>query len=226
MFATVIKNAPLFNSPEISQIFLNFDPVHLIRELETILLPGTALTIVKQEGNVLEVTTDEYASVKPLYIDKRFIVLHDEKQVERKRVMPSRSDMLERLLNFPRLPYIWGGNVPGGIPELLDYYPPKNHLSSFDFIYWQLKGVDCSGLLYSITDGSTPRNTSQIYNAYPKVSALKPLDLIVWPGHMLIALPNNKVIESRQYDGIVVSDLTTRLKEVEKFKPRFLRILE
>lgn len=225
MFATVIKNAPLFNRKEISAAFLNFDKVHLIREIETILLPGSLLAIVKKEGDILEVLTEEYTSVKPLYIDKRFVNEGDEKPDERKKVMPNTNTMIERLLNFPRLPYIWGGNVPEGIPELLTYYPPKKPLSSFDYIYWQLKGVDCSGLLYSITNGSTLRNTSQIYATYPQVTSLKPLDVIVYPGHNLIVLPNNRVIESRQYDGIVFSDLTTRLKEVEHLEPRFVRFL-
>ena len=224
MFATVIKNAPLFNRKEISEIFLNFDKVHLIREIETILLHGSALTIIKKEGSVLEVLTDEYTSVNPLYIDQKFVNECDERPLERKKEMPSFHVMIERLLNFPKLPYIWGGNAPEGIPELLTYYPPKKELSSFDYIYWQLKGVDCSGLLYAITNGATLRNTSQIYAAYPQVASLKPLDLIVYPGHLLIALPDNKVIESRQYDGIVLSNQTARLKEIEHLEPRFVRL--
>ena len=225
MFATVIKNAPLFNRKEISEIFLNFDEVHLIREIETILLPGSALIIIKKEGNVLEVLTEEYPSVKLLYIDKRFVNESDVKPLERKKEMPSKNAMIARLYNFPKLPYIWGGNVPEGIPELLTYYPPKSPLSSFDYFYHQLKGVDCSGLLYAITNGCTARNTSQIYTTYPQVTTLKPLDLIVYPGHLLIALPNNKVIESRQYDGIVLSNQTARLKEIEHLEPRFVRFL-
>jgi hypothetical protein len=225
MFAIVSRNAPLLNRKEISKAFLNYDSVYLVREIETILFPGSVLTIHEKEGRVLSVTTDEYKSVNSLYIDERFVNKLDKKPNARKKRLPSRADMIEKLLRFPKLPYIWGGNAPEGIPELLEYYPPPQSLSPFDYNYWQLKGVDCSGLLYSITNGYTPRNTSEILSAYPEVSILKPLDLIVWKGHMLITLPNQQVIESRQYDGIVISDLTTRLKQIEKHQPKFLRFM-
>ncbi len=225
MFAIVVRNAPLFNRKEIKNIFLNFDKVHLIREIETILFPKSVLTIIKKEGSILEISTEEYPSVKQLYIDQRFVNECNEMPEERKKEMPGKNTMIQRLLNFPKLPYIWGGNVPEGVPDLLTLYPPQNELSPFDYTYWQLKGVDCSGLLYYITNGCTPRNTSQIYSTYPQVNSLKPLDVIVYPGHSLIVLPNNKVIESRQYDGIVISNLTTRLKEIEHLNPRFVRFI-
>ncbi len=225
MFATTLENAPLFNTPIISEVFLNYDKVHLVREIEMILFPKSALTIISEMGNALEISTDEYSSVKPLYIDKRFVCMQDTSPLPRKKAMPTKLELLEKITNLPKLPYIWGGNVFEGIPQLLEYYPPKKNLSPYDYLYWQLKGVDCSGLLYALTNGSTPRNTSQIYTVYPEVPTLKPLDLIVWPGHMLIVLPYNKVIESRQYDGIVISDLTVRLKQVEQHNPKYLRFL-
>jgi hypothetical protein len=225
MFATVISNAPLFNQKEISKAFLNYDEFHLVREIETILFPESVLTILNEENQVCEVTTEEYPSVKSLYIDYRFINKIDKKPDLRKKNLPSKNIMIEKLRTVPNLPYIWGGNVPEGIPKLLTLYPPERPLSSFDYLYWQLKGVDCSGLLYWLTNGSTPRNTSEIITTYPEVKTLKPLDLIAWKGHNLIVLPNNQVIESRQYDGIVRSDLTKRLKEIEKFEPKFFRFI-
>ncbi len=223
MFATVILNAPLFNQKEISKAFLNYDKFHLVREVETILFPESVVTVLSEEGNVCEVITDEYPSVKSLYIDSRFINKVDKKPNSRKKSMPTKSEMIEKLHKFPNLPYIWGGNVPEGIPSLLSFYPPKKPLSSFDYLYWQLKGVDCSGLLYWLTNGSSPRNTSQIIATYPEVKSLRPLDIIAWKGHNIIVLSNNQVIESRQYDGIVRSDLTKRLREIEKFEPKYLR---
>ncbi len=225
MFATVIKNAPLFNQSELSKIFLNYDPVHLIREVETILLPGSVITIQNKKGNVLEVVTDEYPSIKPLYMDERFVNKCDVKPNPRICEMPTPKKILETIATLPKLAYIWGGNTFSGIPELLEYYPPMKVLSAFDYNYWQLKGVDCSGLLYALTNGSTPRNSSQIYNAYLEVPTLKPLDIIVWPGHMLIYLPNEKVIESRQYDGVVISCATKRLREVEHHHPKYVRFI-
>jgi hypothetical protein len=225
MFATVISNAPLFNEKEISKAFLNYDQFHLVREIETILFSESVLTILSEENGVCVVTTEEYFSVKPLYIDSRFINKFDTKPNPRKKDLPTKSEMIEKLHAFPYLPYVWGGNVPEGIPSLLTLYPPKKPLSSFDYLYWQLKGVDCSGLLYWLTNGSSPRNTSEIITTYSEVKSLKPLDIIAWKGHNLIVLPNNQVIESRQYDGIVRSNLTKRLKEVEKFEPKFFRFV-
>ncbi len=225
MFAIVSRSAPLLNRKEIQQAFLNFDSVGLVREIETILFPGSLLVVHEKQGSVLEVSTDEYPSVKPLYIDERFVSKCDGGIPPRKKILPNVEEMIQTLISLPKLPYIWGGNLPSGIPELLQYYPPPKTLSPFEYNYWQLKGVDCSGLLYFITKGFTPRNTSEILKAYPEVSTLKPLDLIIWEGHMLICLPNNRVIESRQYDGIVLSNLASRLKEVEKYQPKFLRFL-
>lgn len=224
MFAITLKNTPLFNQKEISEVFLNYDQSHLVRELEMILLPGSALAVVS-DGDILEVKTEEYVPGTSFYVDRRFVEIRKEPFQERKRDMPSVKEMIRRLESFPKLPYIWGGNTQEGISELLEYYPPKKELSPFDLLYWQFKGVDCSGLLYAITNGCTPRNTSQIFNAYPEISSLKPLDLIVWKGHVLITLPHEKVIESRQYDGIVISNLSERLKQIEKHQPKFLRFL-
>jgi hypothetical protein len=223
MFATVNSNAPLHNQKEISNAFLHFDEFHLVREIEAVLLRGSVLTVLHEENGVCEIVTEEYPSVKPLYIDKRFINKLETKPESRKKTLSSKKVMIERLLTVPALPYIWGGNVPEGIPSLLSLYPPKRTLSTFEYFYWQLKGVDCSGLLYWLTSGSSPRNTAEIILTYPEVKSLKPLDLIAWKGHVLIALPNNQVIESRQYDGIVRSDLTNRLKEIEQFEPRYFR---
>ena len=225
MFATTRLNTPLFNTPKISEVFLKYDKCHLIREIEMILLPKSAVTIISENDNVLEITTEEYCSVKPLYIDKRFVGKRDYVPNKREVEMPTKARLLKKIETLPNLTYVWGGNVLEGIPKLLKYYPPKKNLSPYDYLYSQLKGVDCSGLLYALTNGSTLRNTSQIYTAYPEVSTLKPLDLLVWQGHMLITLPNNKVIESRQHDGMVISNLSVRLKQIEHHNPRYLRFL-
>ena len=64
---------------------------------------------------------------------------------------------------------------------------------------WRLEGVDCSGLLYQATGGYTPRNTSSMkdFGDEVKISGLpleqisflvRPLDLIVCTGHVVIVL--------------------------------------
>ncbi len=90
---------------------------------------------------------------------------------------------------------------------------------------WALKGVDCSGLLYEATDGFTPRNTSDLVHYGSPVSIenksvgeiqriVKPLDLIVWKGHVVIVVDSEKTIESRHLHGVVIAPLKERLEEV------------
>ena len=90
---------------------------------------------------------------------------------------------------------------------MLKHYTPAQILDPVLQQKWQLKGVDCSGLLYWATNGATPRNTSALVNYGTGVmimglsidqilTELKPLDLIVWSGHVLIVLPGERVIES------------------------------
>ncbi len=70
------------------------------------------------------------------------------------------------------------------------------------------RGVDCSGLLYEATAGSTPRNTSVLVNfgtgmdvagktRSEIISMLQPLDIIAWKGHTLIVLNQWEVIQSK-----------------------------
>ena len=123
------------------------------------------------------------------------------------------------------LPYIWGGNWSAGVPALLALYPPSDEITETMRAIWSLKGVDCSGLLYEATDGFTPRNTSElVYYGTPvaienkSISAIqkmvRPLDLIVWKGHVVIVLDAEKTIESRHKHGVVITPLKERLEEV------------
>ncbi|MEO6695584.1 MAG: peptidoglycan endopeptidase, partial [Ignavibacteria bacterium] len=120
---------------------------------------------------------------------------------------------------------MWGGNYGNGIEQLLDFYKPKNELQDHTRDLWCLKGVDCSGLVYQATNGSTPRNTSSLINygegldisgknSSQIFDMLQPLDLIAWSGHVIIVLENNMVIESTPAQGVHKSDLQGRLKSV------------
>jgi cell wall-associated NlpC family hydrolase len=94
-----------------------------------------------------------------------------------------------------------------------------------------LAGLDCSGLLYSATGGWTPRNTSQLITFGDSVAVagkhsaeiaalLKPLDLIVWNGHVIIVIDRQTAIESRLEcgkagnGGVQVSSLSQRIAEI------------
>jgi cell wall-associated NlpC family hydrolase len=122
-------------------------------------------------------------------------------------------------------PYMWGGNYAYGLFEMLKLYPPEGEIDEKTKFLWILKGVDCSGLLYQATNGCTPRNTSSLtlYGIHVDVAdktindilpLLKPLDLIVWNGHVVIVLDGDKTIESSPPDGVHIRDISERLTEI------------
>ncbi|MFH1801089.1 MAG: hypothetical protein ABH891_09655 [Candidatus Omnitrophota bacterium] len=138
--------------------------------------------------------------------------------------------------------YVWGANDSRGIPDLLRYYPPAGSISLKNRELWTLKGLDCSGLLYEAADGATPRNTSDLVSFGKPVPIegltakgiahqLKPLDLIVWKGHVIIVFDKTRTIEScmgcSSKGGVTVRYLQTVLDEVMKTRTpvnRFPRI--
>ncbi|MES2345826.1 MAG: hypothetical protein V4494_07815 [Chlamydiota bacterium] len=232
-FAIVKSAAPLLNTQEFSAVFkhpLSLDNQGLLRAVETIALPCTLLTLVKQcSAHIYQVTAPDYSKV-PLFTDGRFLTFVKDSPQQIKKTCPPYEDLLQRLKDLIGVPYIWGGNWDRGIPELLEFYPPEHSLDSISKINWALKGVDCSGLLYQVTDGFTPRNTFELLhfgNPIPIeglsveaiAQSLLPLDLIVWRGHIVIVLDTNTSIESAcPKGGVVTENLHKRLSEILKTK--------
>jgi hypothetical protein len=234
--------APVLNSPDFNSVFggndgssLKTDRCGQVRELEFIALPGTVFKILRElkrgTTSIYQVETDEYkaSSGIRLYVDSRFLELHKNAPPPRKHSLPAREQVLETLAESVGSSYVWGGNVPGGVPELPHYfYSDVNRLGRNESL---LAGLDCSGLLYNATAGSTPRNSSQLIsfgkpvkikgmNAERIAELLEPLDLIAWKGHVIIVLDRETVIESRLEcgksgnGGVVTTSLQKRLAEV------------
>lgn len=122
--------------------------------------------------------------------------------------LPSQAAILQKLKTAIGVPYIWGGNLPDGTPQLATIVPPPVDASVGLRAKWLGAGLDCSGLLFWATDGNTPRDTAELMNfgsgvpiagktAAEIAAQLQPLDLIVWPGHTLIALGDGQVIQSK-----------------------------
>jgi cell wall-associated NlpC family hydrolase len=208
---------------------LLLDEEKLLRPVEMVLLKYSKVQLVKKvEDRIWQICTLEHPSSQALYIDERFLTRVHASFPERTRRMPPTEQILALLQKQIGARYIWGGNWPQGIPQLLRWYQPRIEIDKLAPLLrdtWQLKGFDCSGLLYFATNGSAPRNTSQLItwgqeisiqgkNATQIASAFKPLDLIVWKGHVIIALDSEKMIESRGDAGVVTSFATQRLDEV------------
>ena len=236
---------PVLNSPALSDIFggadgrsLKTDRCGQVRQLEFIALPGTVFRLLgKVPGSattVYQVETDDYPTPDgiSLYADSRFIELRNERPPERIRTLPTRERVIASLKKSIGSPYVWGGNVPEGVNALIGtFYPGGATIDDRVIQRIILAGVDCSGLLYQATGGWTPRNTSQLVsfgtgvavegkNAQEIAESLKPLDLIVWGGHVIIVLDRNTTIESRlrcgrpANGGVVTTPLQQRLTEI------------
>ena len=217
------KPAPLLNVPDFNEIFgakeLALDPQGLLRAIEMVALAGTKFEVKRAiDPYILEVETRDYPH-GCAFIDVRFTRDVGANAPDRRKNIPPKDVILERLYNSVGLPYIWGGNWGKGIPEIPHLYggdPSPIRL---------LQGVDCSGLLYEATDGATPRNTSKLMHFGERVDSLldvKPLDIIVWPGHMIIALDETTSIESALGRGVFIAPLKSRLPESNFVINRFI----
>jgi hypothetical protein len=251
-YAVAEMATPVLNTPDFQGVFggphgmtLKADTCGQLPALEFIALPKTVFTIVdvlKRSGQTIyRVTTEDYPYPEPkgYYLDSRFVRLKLVKPPPRPRELPPREKIIEQLLAAQGLPYVWGGNVSGGVPQMLLFYPPAVPLQSQELMHrWLMSGVDCSGLLYEATGGFTPRNTSSLitFGQPVRIAGLgvnaiidkvQPLDLIVWNGHVMIILDQERAIESRpdchgKQDGVrlvalqdLLSDLLTKRLAVD-----------
>jgi len=243
-FAVATIPTPVLNTPGFREIFggkegttLRMDACGQIRELEFVALPGTVFRIEQElmsgTDRLYRITTNDYPypSGSGYFVDSRFVSLQSSRPEERSRHLPPEHEILRRLRKAEGTRYVWGGNVAAGISALPEIYPAPTTLSGDTGLLWRLAGLDCSGLLYEATDGVTPRNTSSLiaYGAAVPVAGrdagtiaglLRPLDLIVWQGHVLIVIGRHEVIESRlectkkQRGGVIVTPLRKRLEEI------------
>ncbi len=249
LYAVATLPAPVLNTPDIASVFgggdgktLHLDHSGLIREVEFVAIPGTKFRIeesLKQgDRTIYRVTTDDYPypTKSGYFLDSRFVGTSSNPPSPRPKFLPVKQKVIEDLLAAEGSRYVWGGNFRAGIPQLLDFYPPapEFYLSAATKEMWQLRGVDCSGLLYEATNGYTPRNTSSLVEygrslpiagleASQIAERLEPLDLIVWSGHVMIVLDRERLIESRldcggKGGGVMVRPLRGALVELMKWR--------
>jgi hypothetical protein len=231
-FMRATEPAPVLNTPHWQKVFSNplpLDDQKLLRPVETVLLKGSLVKVVRTfDDHIVQVKMEEYPG-EELYIDDRF--LEPAKDLsERKKSCPSLKRLLQQLKNWPKTIYVWGGNVTQGVPKLAEYYPMPEKVDPITKKIWMLKGVDCSGLLYEATGGFLPRNTSELVNigigipianksAEEIAKVLIPGDLIVWKGHVIIVEENGTVFESAAtFGGTARTKLISRLTEIMKLR--------
>jgi len=243
-YALANDYTPVLNTYDFFLVFggndgasVKLDNRGLIGEMEFIAFPGTMFKILEvvvfDDRNLkyYKVKTDDYQYKGNFYIDSRFVNTCDEMPNGRIVEKPNQTDVVKFIKSLIGYPYMWGGNYADGIYTMLDMYKPKSEIDTRTKNLWILKGVDCSGLLYQSTAGYTPRNTSSLLNYGEAVNIedktleeilplLKPLDLIVIKGHVVIVLDDNTAIESSPDTGVHTSQLKSRLSRImEGHKP-------
>ena len=247
VYAVAEIPTPVLNISDFDFVFgykdgknLHFDDSGLIREIEFIAFPETVFQVEdiirKKDSIIYKVTTSDYPYLtdKGYFIDSRFVKIVNNKPIVRPKILSSREEIIDKLMSAEGSIYVWGGNYKDGILQMISFYPPASAISPSLERQWILKGVDCSGLLYEATNGYTPRNTSMLVDfgvpvkiagltSEKIISKLRPLDIMVWKGHVIVVLDQTRTIESRldyhkqkenKYRGVVIRDLKQVLNEV------------
>ncbi|MCI5051680.1 MAG: NlpC/P60 family protein [Simkaniaceae bacterium] len=220
LFIQAKEPTPIYNCCDLARIYggedghLLFDQQGLFRPLEMIAFEGTPFQIIAKNGEVFEVTTPCYPSCKPLFIHASFLQETPEPKMDKKH--PEKEEVIEKMLSQIGVPYLWGGNYPEGISKLLTLFHPPIELGEYEKNAWQLKGLDCSGLLYWATSGFTERNCSQLLNFGEQVLREnwrpRALDLVVWKDHVVILINSHQVIQAKEKFGVYISPLEANLK--------------
>lgn len=226
-YAVATEATPVLNRADFQSALTTRDECGQLRAVEFVALPGTVFTITGEEKTgshaALRVTTEDYPypTTKGYYVDSRSVQLADGKPAQRLRRLPTEEAIIAGMKTRLGKGYVWGGNVAEGVTDRWG-----------DGRRTLLAGLDCSGLLYEATAGYTPRNTSSLATygrgvpiagkgAAAIAAGLRPLDLIVWPGHVLIVIDGGNVIESRLVcgnpaEGVRIRPATMALAEIMK----------
>lgn len=217
--------APILNTADFLSVFggtdgqsipLNQDghPYHY----EFIALQGMQFECIgKPAPFILEIRWPSY-SFEPLFIDLRFCKIA-LKPSQYKQCSYTADYLLDHMESRIGTPYIWGGNYAFGIPSMLEYYPPKGKIDARTEELWTFRGLDCSGLLFEASYGTTPRNTSHLLKYGRSLRCneeILPLDMIIYPGHVLFVRDKESIIESKSPFGVRICPLHQRLDEISQ----------
>ncbi len=240
LYWKTISNAPLLNTWSFINTFYwswfwpILDEYKQIDPIESILFSWTTVIIedfiMDWDNKIYKIKSNEYDYDWDFFIDARFVKTYNKKPSDRTINLPSKEEIINKLINLNWFPYVWWGNVSWWIPELAEYYKPINTLEDELKNKLILNWFDCSGLLYFVTNWYTPRNTSKLvyfwtwieiewlsYNEI--IDKIEPLDLIVWKWHALIVLDKENLIESSINHDEDISWSSYSWVKIRKIKP-------
>ena len=214
---------PLFENNKETRLFEKGKKGCNCDDLDTVLLPGSVIKVLGyKENGMAKVECEMTERVKHggfVYTSsvedccKKF----DRGGVKRERSPMSLEDIkkvFERCLSKDNpVPYCWGGNNFETIP--LRGVPFKSANETAE--PYELRGFDCSGLLYYISDGTLPHATGALKNFGTRlftvqaeknwdttdlgkaVKDLRDTDFIAIKGHVIVSY-NGGLIEFRSKD--------------------------
>lgn len=229
----IIEPAPVLNIPEFHLVFSSEMPRDSFghsKHVEFVALAGQTYFVEeiypRHHHSIYKIRSPSYPS-RDLFLDSRFTKPSRDVPLNASPTEWKKDDLALKMKRLLGTRYVWGGNWSAGISKMLHYYPPQKALDEATLALWTLKGIDCSGLLYETTGGTSPRNTSELIHfgrALPVVgkkpadlaSELLPMDMVVWPGHVWFVLDREHSIESRSPIGVIQRPLLERLKETCK----------
>ncbi|MBN1633509.1 MAG: hypothetical protein JW917_05015 [Ignavibacteria bacterium] len=219
---------PVFNIPDIYKFLseieeeIKTDKKGLIPEISYIAPPGEEFEIIgitKQNDHTI-FKIKPANSEKTYYIDSRFTERSDGKKNQGEKL--SKEEIIRNLKAMEGYPYEYGGATANGVYKFESMYEIKGLREK-----WKPKGLDCSGLIYQATNGAIPRSSSEIVK-YGEgldiegkklddiIDMLEPLDIIGYPGHVLIVIDKNSVMESSPKKGVRILQTETRIKQLMK----------
>jgi len=219
---------PVFSIPDIYKVLseldsdVKTDKKGLIPEVSFIAPPGKEFEILEET----EINGYTILKVKPVdsekiyYVDSRFLEQSDGEGIIKGKL--SKEEIIRNLKAMEGYPYEYGGATANGVWKLESMYDIKGLNEK-----WKPKGLDCSGLIYQATNGAIPRSSSEIVK-YGEgldiegkklddiIDMLEPLDIIGYPGHVLIVIDRKSVMESSPKKGVRILQADTRIKQLMK----------
>ena len=223
---------PLFENDELTRSFESGAKGCNCYKLDTVLLPGSVIKVIGDEKNgMVKVKCEMTKKVKHegfVYTSSVDAFCEEFKKGDTKRerspmsLTDIRSDFDRCLRN--NVPYCWGSNqfatisLPVKFSEnTTNNNTTNNNTTNENTKEYELRGFDCSGLLYYISDGTLPHATgalkdfgTQLFTikagkiwdieftkeVEQAIAGLKDTDFIVIQGHVIIAY-NGGLIEFR-----------------------------
>jgi hypothetical protein len=220
--------SPVFNIPHIYKFLseldgeVKSDKKGLVAEISFVAPPGKEFEIIEE----IEQSGYTILKVKPVdsekiyYLDSRFIEQSSGEYIQKGKL--SGEEIIRNLKAMEGYPYEYGGSIANGVYKFEQMYDIKGLKEK-----WKPKGLDCSGLIYQATNGLTPR-TSNALTEFGEgldiedkeldeiIGMIEPLDIIGYPGHVLIAVDKNSIMESSPKKGVRILQIETRLKQLMK----------